>query len=190
MSLKRKAPRGQPWGSKGNTLEAKNYRSTSKQSSLKVVLGGGRGVKTPALRLAGLAPEGMHPGEYRVICETASLKQVGKAITAVLHHRVVDGPHTGTALKQWIPVSDETGVVSPTGRYAKYCAIALGRALDVDDPIGDPSAIFAGLVFLVQVGWRKTEKARGGKASDELGLTCKDSNDYLRAHEILCREEL
>jgi hypothetical protein len=132
----------------------------------------------------------MVPGTYLAKCESAWLEPIGKGARAVLQFRLVDGKYDGVALRQWLPASSGGGVVSPTGRYAKQCAIALGRSLVEDDPINDPAAIFSGQKFLVSVGYRKTEKGRGGMASDENAQTRKDDADYLRVHGIVSREEL
>ncbi len=168
---------------------AQSYRSAQNKSNLKVVQGGA--VKISNLHLGGLAPsDSMAAGQYRVACDSAWTEQIGKGVRVVLQFRVIDGPHTGTALRQWLMASEGGGVVSATGRYAKYCAIALGRPLDVDDNVGDPGSIFLGVIFSVDVGFRKTEQPRGGKASDENALRCKDASDFLRVHEVLSREEL
>jgi hypothetical protein len=132
----------------------------------------------------------MEPGEYTVACESAWVEPIGKGARVVLQFRVTDGPHTGTALRQWLPASDAGGVVSPMGRYAKHCAIALGRPLSVDDDLNDPAAIFSGLIFSVLIGFRKTERQRGGSFSDKNALSRKDDADYLRVHEIRERVEL
>ena len=147
--------------------------------------------KSEKLRLGGLAPsDEMQPGKYLVVCEAAWIEPVGKQHRAVLQFRVLDGKHDGVSLRLWVTASDGGGIVSPTGRYARYCAIALGRPLDADDPISDPGEIFAGRKFVVFVGYRKTEHAKGGKSSDERALTRKDAADFLRVHEIVSREEL
>jgi hypothetical protein len=89
-----------------------------------------------------------------------------------------------------VPASDAGGLVSPMGRYAKACAIALGRPLDCSDDLNNPAAIFSGLLFSVLVGFRKTERPRGGTPSDSNSQRKKDDGDFLRVHEILSREEL
>jgi hypothetical protein len=132
----------------------------------------------------------MQPGKFLVACETAWLEPVGRTTRAVLQFSVVDGKHNGVALRLWVIASDGGGVVSPSGRYARFCEIALGRPLENDDPVGDPSQIFAGHFFVVQAGYRKTEKPKGGMASDENAAHCKDDRDYLRVHDILKREDL
>jgi len=130
----------------------------------------------------------MQPGNYLAKCETVWIESVGKEHRAVFQWRVVDGKFDGVALPQWVMVSNGGGIVSPTGRYARYCALALGRPLNTDDPIGEPNQIFSGGVFQVFVGFRKTERGRGGKFADQLALTRKDDADYLRVHDILSRE--
>jgi hypothetical protein len=65
----------------------------------------------------------------------------------------------------------------------------LGHPLENNDPVGDPGQIFSGRFFLVQVGYRKTEKPKGGMASDGNSFRCKDDRDYLRVHDILSRED-
>jgi hypothetical protein len=166
------------------------YRKAEGKSNLKIV-SVGAGAKVTELRLGGLAPaEDMGPGKYLVVCETAWTEQIGKGARVVLQFRCVDGKYDGVALRQWLPASDGGNIVSPTGRYARHCAIALGRPLIKDDPVNDPAAIFSGRKFLVFVGYRKTERQRGGMASEDNALRRKDDNDYLRVHEILSVEEL
>jgi len=146
----------------------------------------------PRLRLGGVEPsEDMEPGEYKVACEGASKKSFARGLRIELKHRVIDGPHTGVGLRQWITV-DASGVISPKSRYAQQCAIALGRPLDVDDDVNDPNSIFLGRIFLAFVGYRKTEKARGGNnaAAAEYAMTRKDAADGLRIHDLLSRVEL
>jgi hypothetical protein len=147
--------------------------------------------KSEKLRLGGLAPsEEMKPGKYLVVCEAAWIEPLGKQHRAVLQFRVTDGKHDGVALRLWVTASDGGGIVSPTSRYARYCTIALGRPLDTDDSVGDPAQIFAGRFFQVLVGYRKTERQRGGMASDENSQRRKDDRDFLRVHEILSMEDL
>lgn len=131
----------------------------------------------------------MKPGEYVAMCETAWV-EVGKSTRVVWQFRVVEGEHTGVSLRKWMVPADKSGAVSPFGQYAKYCAIALGRPLQVSDDMNDPGAIFSGHVFKVIVGYRKTVKPKGGMFSDRNALTRKDEKDHLRIHEILSRVEL
>jgi hypothetical protein len=56
--------------------------------------------------------------------------------------------------------------------------------------VNDPAAIFAGQKFLVFVGFRKTDKPKGGMASEENALRRKDDVDQLRVHEIVSRVDL
>jgi hypothetical protein len=140
----------------------------------------------PALRLGGTAPaDDMQPGKYLVQCEAAWIEQVGKEHRVVLQFRVTDGKHHGAGLRQWVIAANAGGVISPTGRYARYCAIALGRPVESNDPVDDPGQIFSGRFFLVSVGYRKTEQPKGGRYSDQLALVKKGDADYLRVHEIL-----
>jgi hypothetical protein len=131
----------------------------------------------------------MQPGEYKVQCEGASKKSFADGIRIELKFRVIDGPHTGTALHQWITV-DGSGIFSPRSRYAAQCAIALGRPLNASDNPDDPASIFSGRIFQAFVGFRKSEKARGGKHNPEYAMRRKDGSDGLRVHELLTREEL
>src|SRR5262245_18801793 len=79
------------------------------------------------LRLGGMEPSAEMPaGEYQLACEGASKKPWAKGFRIELKYRVIDGPYTGTALRQWMPV-DVSGVISPRSWYAQQCAIALGR---------------------------------------------------------------
>jgi hypothetical protein len=142
------------------------------------------------LRLGGMEPsDDMQPGEYKISCEGASKKSFAGGLRIELKYRVIDGPHTGTALRQWITV-DASGVISPKSRYASQCAVALGRPLDSSDNPDDPASIFSGRVFQAFVGFRKTDKARGGTPTPENALRHKDGSDGLRVHDLLAREEL
>ena len=163
---------------------AQTYPNQKTKASLKLV----QGSKPAELRLGGVAPSTeMAPGKYLAQCETAWIEPVGKEHRVVLQFRVVDGKYDGVGLRQWLIASNGGGVISPNGRYARHCAIALGRPLETDDPVNDPSQIFAGRVFLVFVGYRKTEHPKGGRSSDERAHIRKD-HDYLRVHEILSLE--
>jgi hypothetical protein len=143
------------------------------------------------LRVGGrAATDELAPGKYLVRCETAWLEPVGKNARAVLQFTVIDGKYDGIALRLWVTASDGGGIVSPNSRYARYCALALGRPLESDDPVGDPAQIFAGQAFVVSVGYRKTERQRGGMASEENALRRKDNRDFLRVHEILSLEKV
>jgi hypothetical protein len=75
-------------------------------------------------------------------------------------------------------------------RYAQQCAAALGRPLDTGDNVNNPAVIFSNRLFSVQVGYRKTDRPRGGKFSEDNALHRKDADDGLRIHAILAREEL
>jgi len=70
------------------------------------------------------------------------------------------------------------------------CAVALGRPLDTSDDINNPASIFSGRIFKAFVGYRKTEKPRGGKENPKYALRRKDPKDGLRVHDLLAREEL
>jgi hypothetical protein len=145
----------------------------------------------PHLRLGGFQPpKSMPAGEYKVQCEGASKKPWPRGWRIELKHRVIDGEFSGVGLNQWIPI-DATGVVSPHSRYAKQCEIALGCPLaETSIDLNDPAAIFSGRFFKAFVGFRKTEKARGGMAHEDNALLRKDESDGLRVHELLAREEL
>jgi hypothetical protein len=168
------------------TRQQQPYSKLAGKSNLKLVTSS----KTADLRLGGLpASEEMRPGKYQVCCEGARLEPIGKGYRAVLQFRVIDGPHDGTALRQWLPAADG-GIVAPLGRYAKHCALALGRQFTADDDLGDPAKIFVGRIFFAHVGFRKTERQRGGMASDSNAQRKKDERDYLRVHELLEQAEL
>lgn len=146
----------------------------------------------PTVRLGGSLPsEEMEPGKYLVACENAWLESTGKNYRAVLQFRIVDGVHHGTALRMWIDeAADRGGNISPIGKYARHCWIALGRELQDGDPVAEPGEIFGGRRFVVSVGYRKSELPRGkGRQSPELAALKKDPSDYLRVHEIVSRED-
>lgn len=146
------------------------------------------------VRLGGTLPtEGMEPGKYLVTCENAWLEPLrGKGQRAALQFRIVDGKHDGVALRMWIDGAvDGGGFVSPIGKYARVCQLALGRPLQDDDPIDQPGEFFTGRRFVVFVGYRKSERAGGGgRSSDDLALMNKDKRDYLRIHDVISREDL
>jgi hypothetical protein len=106
------------------------------------------------LRLGGMEPsEDMGPGEYLLAC----LSGVVERGRVVLHYEVIDGPHTGTGLRQWITVH-ENRTISPSSRYAQQVSVALGRPADTSDNLNDPGAIFSGRFFRAFVGFRKTDR--------------------------------
>jgi hypothetical protein len=98
----------------------------------------------------------MAPGKYLVECDSAWLEPVSKSTQehkAVIQFRVVDSKFNGVALRMWIDkAADAGGIISPTGKYARHCEIALGRPLKEDDPVDEPRQIFAGHRFLVLLG--------------------------------------
>ena len=147
----------------------------------------------PAVRLGGGLPtEDMAPGKYLSVCEHVWLEPTGKNHRAVFQFRIVDGKHGGIALRMWIDgAADAGGFISPIGKYARHCWIALGRELQDGDPVDDPGQFFSGRRFIVSIGYRKSELPHGkGRQSPELALIRKDSADYLRVHEIVSREDL
>jgi len=173
-------------------MTVKNYQSQQNASSPKLKL-----VKSKAdVRLGGTLPaQDMGPGKYLVLCESAWLEPVSKNTQehrAVFQFKVIDSKHDGTALRMWIDkAADAGGIISPTGKYARHCEIALGRPLEEGDPVDEPRQIFAGHRFLVFVGYRKSEQPKGkGRQSDDLALLRKDDKDQLRVHEMLSREDL
>jgi hypothetical protein len=168
---------------------SENY-VTKRVGKLKLVTSG-EGAKFPDLRLGGVAPcDDMTPGQYLAICESGWIEPVGKKVRVVLQFRCVDGKYDGVALRQWLTITDGGNIISPTSRYARQCAVALGRPLLQDDPVSDPSEIFSGQKFLVSVGFRKTDRPKGGMASEENALRKKDESDQLRVHEIISRVDL
>jgi hypothetical protein len=143
---------------------------------------------TPRLRLGGFEPsDDMQPGDYKVSCEGAAKKPFRHGgVLIELNYRVIDGPHTGTALRQWFTVK-ASGLISPRSRFASQCEVALGRPLDASDDIDNPDSIFVGRIFRAFVGFKKTVN---GKGSPEDAYRRKDKRDGLRVHELLAREEL
>jgi hypothetical protein len=167
--------------------QERSYRNTQRKSNLRIVAGGGE--KSKHLRAGGLEPqESMAPGQYVAQCEGGTIKTKGKSTIAVLEFRIIDGPHGGTALRQWVTIPDVDGNVPLSSRYARQCVVALGREIEPGDDL-DPAAIFKGKFFLIDVGYRKTEKI-GGTATQENAGRRKDAKDFLRVHSILSWEEL
>jgi hypothetical protein len=146
----------------------------------------------PAVKLGGSLPaEDMPADKYLAVCEGAWLEPIGKKHRAVLQFRIVDGKYHGVALRQWIDdAADAGGFISPIGKYARHCWIALGRELQEGDPVDEPGQIFSGRRFIVFIGYRKSEHPGGkGRQSSEFAMIRKD-DDYLRVHEIVSREDL
>jgi hypothetical protein len=168
---------------------SRNYPNPKNKSNLQIVAGGGGAGKPKHLRAGGLEPsESMAPGKFVAACEGGTITTKGRNTIAVLEFRIIDGPHSGTALRQWItiPVVDE--IVPIASRYGRQCAVALGREINSGDEL-DPATIFRGKLFRVDVGFRMTEKV-GGTATTENALRRKDAKDFLRVHSILALEEL
>ncbi len=145
----------------------------------------------PRLRLGGiLPPEHMPAAEYKVHFDGASKEIWKRGFRIELKFRVLDGEFTGVALSEWITV-DGSGVISPRSRYAQQCEIALGRPLAAEDDLNDPASIFSSAsAYRASVGFRKTDKARGGIVNAENAKNRKDEKDGLRVHELLSREDL
>lgn len=149
--------------------------------------------KTPTAKLhlgASPPPAEMKPGDYLARCETAWTEPIGKQTRAVWQFHIHESQYHGTGLRKWLVVADASGEVPVFGEYAKACEIALGRPLTEDDDIANPAEIFAGKIFRVFVGYRKTELPKGGQASDKNALTKKDDQDRLKVHAILARVDL
>ena len=147
----------------------------------------------PVVRLGGILPaEDMPAAQYLAACEHAWLEDMKKSWRAALQFRVVDGKYDGVALRQWIDnAADAGGIISPIGKYARHCWIALARELRNGDPVDEPGRIFSGHRFIVFAGYRKSELPGGrGKQSPDFALIRKDADDYLRVHEILRLEDI
>lgn len=108
----------------------------------------------------------------------------------VWQFHVHEGLFHGVGLRKWAVVADASGEVSPFGEYIKACEIALGRELTDDDDIANPAEIFSGKLFRVTVGFRKTDRPKGGQASEQNARIKKDERDRLRVHAILARVDL
>jgi hypothetical protein len=142
----------------------------------------------PRLQFGGRAPaEDLRPGDHLVRCVSAWSRPRGKETQAIWQFEIQDGTHRGAALRKWMVIADESGVVSLNGLYATYCQIALARPVTPDDDPADVGAIFSGKTFVVRVAYRRTEHAGGGKPADD--QVRKDEKDGLRVHEILRRFE-
>ncbi len=140
----------------------------------------------PKLQFGGRPPsENFGPGDYLVKCISAWTQPRGKETQGVWQFIVKDGPHDGIALRKWMVIADASGIVSFSGLYAQYCAIALGRAVTAEDDPADIAALFAGKSFVVRVAYRRSERPRGGRPADD--QVKKDDEDGLRVHEILRR---
>lgn len=140
----------------------------------------------PILRLGGIEPHNMEVGPYKIACQGAGVHEKGKPI---LLFRVAEGPHIGTALRKWLKIEQVNGQIRPGCSYAKLCELALGRELEPDESL-EPNEVFRGKIFLAFVGWRKTDRPRGGQANDAHAHHQKDKKDFLRVHDLLERVEL
>ncbi|HXV82340.1 MAG TPA: hypothetical protein VEG60_20930 [Candidatus Binatia bacterium] len=164
----------------------KTHGNRSGRSSL---IAGGSVPKPKQLRAGGLEPtDSMAPGEYIAHCEGATIKTKGRNTIAALEFRVIEGSHSGTALRQWITIPEVDGLVPLGSRYGRQCALALGREIEPGDELS-PAAIFQGRVFRIAVGYRMTEKS-GGAASHENAQRRKDAKDFLRVHALIAEVEL
>ena len=146
--------------------------------NLKVIAG-----NKPAVVAGGNLPdESMQPGRYVARCQTAKFIERGSKLTAILVFEIAEGPHTGTALRQWIKVNEVNGVVGSGSKYYDHCRLALGRAIKRGDNL-DPEAIFADKLCVVEVGYRLNGADRRFDPSN--ALIKKNSGDFLRVHLIL-----
>jgi hypothetical protein len=167
--------------------QADNKRNPStKSTTLKIV--GGAGTKPKQLRAGGLEPdESMTPGEYIANCKGAVVTTKGRNTIAVLEFHIIDGPHSGTAVRQWITIPDVDGHVPLGSRYARQCALATGHEIEPGDDL-NPGSIFTSKTFRIDVGYRLTEKIGGTPTADNARYR-KDAKDFLRCHRIIGLEE-
>ena len=158
---------------------SKSHTDDSKSKpNLKVIAG-----NKPAVVAGGSLPdESMQPGRYVARCQTAKFIERGSKITAVLLFEIAEGPHTGTALRQWIAVNEVNGVVGSGSKYYQHCQLALGRPIRRGDSL-DPEVVFAGKLCVVEVGY--SLKGAGRQFGAENSRTKKYDRDFLRAHAIV-----
>lgn len=118
------------------------------------------------------------PGVRDATCTRAELIDRGKKRQALLTFET----DAGEFGRMWFEIPD---CVTPTCRYVRAVACALGRSLRAGEPI-HPGSVFPERRFRVQVGYRRTELPRGkGRAGDDLARRKKDEADFLRVIEIL-----
>ena len=162
-------------------MQKTNYHSSEARGKLKLV------GKAPAAKLhlgASAPPDDFQPDEYLAKCTGAWVEPYRGEWRIVWQFQICDGLHHGVGVRKWKTI-DASGDVPLENEYARACVIALDRPLDENiDDLNDPASIFAGKKFIVFVGYRKTEKPKGGRASNELALTKKGSDDKLKVHEI------
>jgi hypothetical protein len=169
--------------------QPKNYRNSPNKARLKIFTGGAAPPKAKQLRAAGLEPdESMAPGEYIANCAGTTVTTKGRNTIAVLEFQIIDGPHSGTAVRQWITIPDVDGHVPFGSRYARQCALATGHEIEPGDDL-NPGVIFKSKILRIDVGYRMTEKI-GGTPDAEHARYRKDAKDFLRVHRILGLEEL
>ena len=146
--------------------------------NLKVIAG-----NKPAVVAGGNLPdESMQPGRYVARCQTGKFIERGSKLIAVLVFEIAEGPHTGTALREWIKVNEVNGVVGSGSKYYEHCRLALGRPIKRGDGL-EPDVIFAGKLCVVEVGYRLNGADRRFDPAN--ALTKKNSTDFLRVHSIL-----
>src|SRR5882724_10086094 len=93
---------------KARTMSKSNYTGGQSKSNPKLKLAHLK--PPPRLRLGGIEPaDDMPADKYKISCEGASKKSFADGLRIELKYRVVDGPYTCTALRQWIAV-DASGV--------------------------------------------------------------------------------
>jgi hypothetical protein len=137
----------------------------------------------PAVVAGGNLPdESMAPGEYVATCQAAKFVEKGLKLNAVLVFEVAEGPHSGTALRQWIPVNEVKGVVGANTKYYGHCRLALRRPIKRGDNL-DPDVIFTDKRCLVEVGY--SLKGLDRCCNPANALTKKSERDFLRVHRIL-----
>lgn len=170
-------------GPKGDRAMAKFHDKDSKSNSSAKI----KPIR-PSLQFGGRAPDGdLSPGDYLVKCVSAWTQPRGRDTQAIWQFQIADGPHRGIPIRKWMIIADAGGIVSFSGLYASYCRIALGREITAEDDPADIGAMFVGKQFVVRIGYRRSDKPRGGKPADD--QVKKDVEDGLRVHEILRRFE-
>lgn len=120
------------------------------------------------------------PGERIATCVEAKAIRRGRSHQVVLFFESEDGQ----VARMYIALPED-GRLTSTCRYARLVRLALGRDPVAGKPV-HPGNIFVDKTFRVDVGFRKTEHAKGkGGKSDELSLERKDAADFLRIHDLL-----
>ena len=142
----------------------------------------------PLLIAGGHNPdESMQPGKYIAKIQAVNVRKDKQGassvkLTAILLFEITEGPHSGTALRQWLSVNEIKGIVGAGTKYYQHCALAFHRPIKRGDNL-DPEVIFTDKLCVVSVGYSLKDSKRQSNPAN--ALIKKYERDFLRVHEIL-----